>query len=145
MKLRVKITKEVLEKSKHCLVKKIVRSETIAVGVTLTTVETQNDEDHYLPFSSNCAVYHAVNELIPDAKVDSAFIGVLDAEGKSFHITLPDSAIAFIQQFDFMDMNQRMLLPEMEFEIDVPDGLIDSIGIDEVKKVLEESTTLELV
>ena len=52
-----------------------------------------------------------------------------------FEIALPKIAQDFIKVFDSLCKipNQRMLLPEFEFEISIPDEIISEINIDEVR------------
>jgi len=60
-------------------------------------------------------------------------------------ILLPKEAILFIRQFDLSTPLQRVAMNTIQFEIDVPDDLINQIGINEVYKILSESKTLEHV
>lgn len=90
--------------------------------------------------TSNCAISVAVRHLLPDAKVLPNFITTPDA-----CMLLPREAQLFIYAFDNATPEQRLALPEISFEIDLPNEVIEMIGIGEVYKVLSESITLELV
>lgn len=122
MKILIKVTKEILEKSVNC------------VGV----------------HSQNCAVALAVREFWPHAGVGRHEIHVVSLYGPNAPketpmIPLPPSATKFIRLFDSLPKPLRVLLPEFSFEINVPQEVIEKIGINEVYKILSESKTLELV
>ncbi len=63
----------------------------------------------------------------------------------SWRIYLPEKAIKFISVFDNSSSEERVNLPEFEFEVELPESYINSINIDEVKELLKDSKTLELV
>lgn len=147
MKILIKVTKEVLQRSLYC-----------------NTIFNEG------PTSENCAISTGIRDLFPGAQVyetaikfsgsDSNFTdwtigrGLLDM---SRHSLLPQAATDFIREFDSYarveDINEdllvkaekRLLLPEFSFEIDVPEEVIQQIGISQVFKVLSESPTLEHV
>jgi|SRR6185437_10205993 len=127
MKLKIKITKEILHKTKYCRV----------------------DEGVY----KNCAVAIAVRDIFPEAEVGTTFITTNIKNESTGHfnhlIKLPQSAQEFIQIFDEYGRQGKFLhrinMHEHEFEIDVPESVIESIGIEEVKQILSSSKTLELV
>lgn len=135
MKIKIKITKEILETSKMC-------------GVV------NKDE-----VPTNCAFALAVREIFPKAEVRAHFIlpfgwtgvnqdqNLRDAVKNNVVILLAATARAYIRVFDMLRgmPEKRVDLPTLSFEIDVPSCIIDKIGIDEVYKVLSESKTLELV
>lgn len=121
MKTLVKITKEILKKSMMC-----------------GTFESTED------VVQNCAIALAVREIIPKAKVFSTMID----PGLEFRsISLPIEAQKFIEAFDNLasEPKVRLELPELSFEIDIPNELIQKIGINQVYKILSESKSLELV
>jgi hypothetical protein len=60
-------------------------------------------------------------------------------------IDLPDTATEFIFQFDSRRPADRLTMPEISFEVDVPSEMIEAIGIGQAYKILSESKTLELV
>lgn len=125
MKILIKITKDVLRRSAMC------DSE---VG-------------------RNCAVGLAIVEIFPTAWVGGSSIHIYDQVPDCVlvheccsvcSLALPTAASTFIYRFDHSTPAERLLLPEFSFEIEVPQQLIDSIGIGEVYRILSESKTLEL-
>lgn len=74
-------------------------------------------------------------------------------------IPLPIEALEFVVLFDDpiqekgidIDLRNEMVMEfrenmsERSFEIDVPDEIIDHIGIDQVYKILSESETLQYI
>lgn len=137
MKILIKVTKEILEKSSRCI------QET----------------------GFNCAIALAVREIFPNSWTRSAFIHILDMnqlndtkikepkksfgnlidEFTLFMIQLPEEAQIFIDEFDSNGIKERLEMEPISFEIDVPDELINEIGISQVFKILSESKTLEHV
>jgi hypothetical protein len=121
-KLKIKVTKDILKKSMMC-------------GTNIPGL-------NYPP--ENCAIAIAVREIFPKARVGCVLIYIND----SFtNISLPLEASLFINKFDELVENpiERLNLPELEFEITLPESYINSINIDEVKEVLKNSETLELI
>ena len=95
----------------------------------------------------NCAIALAVMEIAPNAQV---YCNIDWGFGTSFPSTdspLPDVAWNFIQLFDSLESTpeKRLKLPEISFEVDFPDELVEKIGIDEVKNILSKSDTLAMV
>lgn len=131
MKILIKVTKEVLKRSAGC-----GRSSLSNIG-------------------SNCAVALAVVDIFPNAWVSHAFIHLHNVNYPTFNyvcdneathsIPLPRFVSQFISDFDSLDYNNRINLPEISFEIEVPQSVIDKIGISEAYRILSESKTLELV
>jgi hypothetical protein len=130
MKILIKVTKEVLKRSAKC-------------GYT-----------HSDNVGSNCAVALAVNELLPNAWVSRASIQLFDS--KPTHgstqvddayaiIIMPEVAREFVNKFDLSDYHQRRAMPELHFEVELPESVIHRIGISEAYRILSESKTLELV
>lgn len=120
MKIEIKITKDVLKRSMWC-------------GVTVK------------PVSTNCAISLAVRDLFPDASTSTEYI-VLDKHG--YHcLETPKIATRFINAFDALihSPEKRLDLPEFSFEIDIPEQVIERIGIQEAKAILQKSETLSLV
>ena len=56
-------------------------------------------------------------------------------------MSLPLIAQQFIKLFDgfYLTPNLRLLLPEFEFTIDVPNEVINAINIDEIKELISSS------
>jgi len=119
MKLKIKVTKETLRKSMMCGVK----------------------DDNV---GENCAIALAVREIFPKAIVghriylegDIRFIAYLPIEAKNF-IRLFDSY--------FKTPQQRLGLPELKFEIKVPEAYLETVDITELTSIINQSQTLELV
>lgn len=119
MKIRIHVTKEILERSKMC------------------------DSDP----GTNCAIALAVRDIFPGARVayDTIYPFFSDEGSIGDGLLLPGKASKFITDFDHKDAWERMRMTPVYFEIDVPDSIIDRIGIEEVNRILSESTTLERV
>ena len=121
MKILIKITKNILERSMMC-------------GQNLNKV------------GENCAVALALRDVFPNAYVTGSFINIEGGwGGTNDSIMLPENAVCFIASFDVKKPHERPLMRLFSFEIDVPDSVIESIGIDEVKQILSNSKTLEYV
>lgn len=130
VKLRISVTKEILEKSKNC-------------GKSISSK------------LENCAVALAVRDIFPHALVYQTGI-VCDARGLKVNIKLTDPpidimfpipVIFYIKSFDEFDNNPeaRIQMKEISFEVDVPDYVLDRINIDELKPLLVNHPTLELI
>lgn len=121
MKLTINVTREVLENSKSCPVQN--RSE-------------------------NCAIAVAVRDIFPAATVVHhwiyAFYGDPLRCNMDDEIRLPKEAMAFIFKFDSLLPSERATMPEFAFEVEVPDTVMNEIGIDQVHAILKESKTLSL-
>lgn len=121
MKLKIKVTKQILEKSKNC-------------GVT--------ELNGFRGMS--CAVALAVRDIFPEANIGAGEIWPFWPNQKVV-IILPDNAKSFISRFDRTSPYGRTLINEMEFEIKIQNDVIDQINIDEIKPLLENHPTLELI
>jgi hypothetical protein len=122
IKMRIKVTKKILEKSRYCGFR------------TFPTVE-------------NCAIALAVRNIFPEATVNADSIAPF-GEPRRGIIMLPNDAQIFMAKFDSSNWEERLSLPEMEFEIAIADNIIAQIGngnIEEVKTIIQNSETLELV
>lgn len=118
-KLRITVTKEILERTKNC--------------------------STYVEFSTtNCAVALAVRDVFPDAKVWANHINPLTGDVKDI-MTLPLEAQDFIEAFDDAGPEERVKMNPISFEVNVPDSLIQKINIDELKPLLENHPTLAIV
>ena len=93
---------------------------------------------------SNCAIAIAVREIFPKAKVHHNSIEPFGEEDKDV-IWLPIEAVDFISDFDYAKPIERIVMERLAFDVDVPDSIIQRIGIEEVNGVLETSETLEKV
>lgn len=125
--LRIKVTKDILEKSKFC-------------GGSF---EIEND------IASNCAISISIRDVFPEAYVEYSGI-YLSKERRDKHFPFPDIRIPtvarnFITAFDVKKPYQRVQMNEIEFEVEVPDEVIEKINIDEIRPLLLNHPTLELV
>lgn len=120
--LKIKVTKEILEASKMC-------------GIGL------KGDDWAEATNSNCAVALAVRDIFPQATIFQTLMVVL---GKS--IRFPFYVTQYIKAFDNCAVpEERLKLPEFEFEVSIPDEVIDQINIDEIRPLLVNHPTLELI
>ena len=121
MKILIKITKEILESSKMC-------------------------EDNR---GQNCAIGKAVADLFGVISwVTTNRIEFYEKINTLSFITatpLPDVAKQFIHDFDKKTPEERVKMTPISFEVEVPEKIIDMIGISHAYKVLSESKSLELV
>lgn len=128
VKLKIKVTKDILDRSAYC-------------GLT----EDQS------AVTQNCAIALATREIFPHAEVGEVNIDVYDGPVSSVwtvgvgKIDLPQEATDFIHEFDKMTPIKRREMPELEFEVNVPDSVINMISLDEIKSLLKNSSTMELV
>jgi hypothetical protein len=82
-----------------------------------------------------CPIALAIRDVLPDARVSSEFI-----VDDGYTIILPQTARDFILRFDFPDCHLSPASP-FEFEIDIPDEIVDKINIEKLKN----HPTLELI
>jgi len=123
MKLKITVTKDILKKSMTC-------------GTEITT----NIDNYCDILQTNCAIALAVRDIFPKAKVENTII-VLDTD----IISLPKKAREFISTFDMCTPEQRLELPEITFEVEIPQSVIDTIDISSLQKELINHPTLELI
>jgi hypothetical protein len=142
MKILIKVTKEIQRRAMFCGTGACTGARTIR---------------------TNCEVALAVIKLFPHAKVFQKAIsftgeGAFEYDRNMGDIrtimNLPKDMVALpievsgrIGDFDRLsnDPLARLELPEYSFEIEVPDYVLNQIGIGQAYKVLSESKTLELV
>lgn len=133
VKLKIKVTEGILKKSKHC-------------GKNKKTFRFEE---------TNCAIALAVRDIFPKAYVEGSsvyFDSELDESGRvsilrgiGISAKLPPLAQDFIENFDFASPFKRVKMAPIEFEIKVPNCVIEKINIDELRPLLENHPTLELV
>lgn len=129
VKLRITVTKEILERSKNC-------------GVTGGNLIKE--------MPTNCAIALAIRDIFPNAFVEIKGI-FLDAKSYlNFYvckadIELPQTAKDFIDVFDWADPEDRIALKPISFEIEIPDSVIDQINIEELRPLLANHPSLQLV
>lgn len=131
-KLTIKVTRDILERSSNC------------------ATDGENGEG----YGSNCAIALAVREIFPTAWVYPESIKPFNSELNIYEddedeikelISLPEEARRFIVQFDAFTPKLRTIMRELEFEVEVPDRVIEKlVSIDEIKEILKTSKTLEL-
>lgn len=99
MKLKLKITKEILIRSRLCTSSDVV---------------------------DNCAFALAFKEIVPFTQVGSGTTTFLDKTGDTIgrYNHKQDQSI-FINNFDSNTSEGRMLMPEQEFEVEIPDNVIE--------------------
>lgn len=119
MKLKIKITKDVLFKTMYC---------------------THNKA------TTNCAIAYAIRDIFPHSITSCRSIYPLHQLGgdvEDIQISLPKEAQDFIRVFDKLaeTPKQRKGIRPLDFEIEIPLSVIDHINIDDIYK----SETLELV
>jgi hypothetical protein len=122
MKLKIKVTKEILEKSKKC------------------------GDGSLFKIGENCAIALAVRDIFPLAYVDSRKIHALGyCQNFETIIYLPQNARDFIDVFDSSIAEERAKMPEIEFEVELNEKVLNTINIDQAKEAIKNSTTLELI
>jgi hypothetical protein len=119
MKFQINITKDVLQRSMMC-----------------------GTNPHGL-VTENCAIAVAIRDLFPEMIIgcDICFDGLKES------INLPNEATHFILKFDNLrdTPRKRLELPEFSFQIDVPEEYLEDITISEIKEILKNSKSLELI
>jgi hypothetical protein len=116
----IAITKDILKAAKYC--------------------GFENDEE---TIGRNCAIAFAMKHIFPDIYVTGYDIFPFGAgyDNSIKHIRLPLPLVAqhFVRLFDGFRLTPalRLLLPEFEFNIDIPDEVIALINIDEIRKIIE--------
>jgi len=121
---KIAITKEIIAQCKNC-------------GTGNGTHKIEN----------NCAIAFALADIFPKVYVTNYCIFPFGIDGdkeKEIKIPMPLIAQQFIKLFDGFRLtpNLRLLLPEFEFIIDIPDEVIDQINIDEVRALIEAGCTV---
>ena len=121
LQLKISVTKEIIRQSKYC---------------------GRGNEEHEI--GRNCAVAFALIDIFPNVYVTNYYIspfGIEHEKEEALNIPLPIIAQQFIKLFDGFHLTPelRLLLPEFEFTIDVPDEVIEQINIDEVRDLVKGS------
>jgi len=120
---KIAITKEIIEHCKNC---------------------GTGNEAHKI--EKNCAIAFALVDIFPNVYVAGYYIfpfGIETEKEKDIKIPIPVIAQQFIKLFDGFCLTPklRLLLPEFEFTIDVPDEVVEQINIDEVRELIEGVAT----
>lgn len=128
--LKIKVTKEILWRSRMC-----------------------GENDHLM--NSNCAIALSVRDVFPKALVEDKIIIPFPTKEVHYYlykendlsevIELPKEATEFINAFDVASPDGRMAMPELEFEVEISDGVIDRINIDSLRPLLANHPTLQLI
>jgi hypothetical protein len=118
VQFNIRITKDIIEHCKNC------------------GAENDNRE-----IGRNCAVAYALKDIFPNVYVTNYYIfpfGINAKKGEDIKIAVPLIVQQFIKLFDgfYLMPNLRVLLPEFEFTIIVPEEVIDEINIDELKELI---------
>lgn len=92
--------------------------------------------------TEECALAHSVRDIFPDAQVTQENIYLFNATEK---IPLPKECFQYVCNFDNATPVERPNLPELSFEIDIPQSVIDKINIDEIRPLLVNHATLTLI
>jgi hypothetical protein len=124
MQLKIAITKEIIEQCKNC-----------------------GNENKEHEIGNSCAVAFALMDIFPNVYVTNYYVfpfGIADEKEQKLKIPLPIIAQQFIKLFDGFRLTPklRLLLPEFEFTIDIPDEVIEQINIDEVRELIKEDKTI---
>jgi hypothetical protein len=117
--LRVKVTSDVLEKSKYYGVK----------------IDREIPED--------CAIMLAIRNLFPEALV--GYDSFQPFEDEETTLDLPDNARKFIKEFERFSPEKRTLMNEFEFEIEIPETVYSKVDLDEIKPLLINHSSLQFV
>lgn len=118
MKIKIHVTKEILEKTKSC--KNIIDA---------------------------CAISEAVRDILPRAYVvySSLYPFPISYKQTGESVEMPFEAAEFQRVFDSRETDEeRALMNPVSFEIDLPDWVTEKIGIEQVHAILKESKTLSL-
>jgi hypothetical protein len=93
---------------------------------------------------NNCAIAFALAAIFPKVYVTNRCIFPFGIDGeKDLNIPIPLIAQQFIKLFDGFRLTPRLrlMLPEFEFTIDIPDEVIEQINIDDVRELVEKTGT----
>lgn len=113
---------------------------------------------------SKCAIALAITSVFGRVGVDGTTIDFYLKDGSTQRVNTPRIASDFIERFDectkivetslgigmkmYDDPEMKAKLEEIEFEIEVPDKVLEDVAsgsIEDVKKIISQSKTLELV
>ena len=126
LQLKIAITKDIIAHCKNC-----------------------GNENKEHEIGNNCAVAFALIDIFPNVYVTNYYIfpfGIEYEKEQVLKIPLPIIAQQFIKLFDGFRLTPklRLLLPEFEFTIDIPDEVIEQINIDEVRELIEADKNAHL-
>jgi hypothetical protein len=126
LQLKIAITKDIIKHCKNC-----------------------GDENKEYEIGQNCAIAFALIDIFPNVYVTNYYIfpfGIEYEKERNLKIPLPIIAQQFIKLFDGFRLTPRLrlILPEFEFTIDIPDEVIEQINIDEVRELIEADKIAQL-
>jgi hypothetical protein len=111
---------------------------TIHVTKEIIARARHSGQDEERSIGDNCAIALALKDLFPDVFVTGDHIHPFgfDQEGEMV-IGLPAIARDFIKVFDSLVAmpRVRMLIPEFNFEISIPDSFPEQINIDDIQTI----------
>jgi len=92
------------------------------------------DNNDPLHVGNHCAIAVLLNDLFPQVFVTAEYIYPFGINDRRSKILLPKIAQDFIKVFDSLSGAPRLrkMIPEFEFEIDIPDAVISMINIEGV-------------
>jgi hypothetical protein len=127
--IRVNITKDVLRDSMFCISE---FGQTCAIATVIIEI-----------FGNMAYVGKDYIYIVRDGDHSQSQFGIIS----DCYIDLPPVAKNFILDFDALknDPEARLNMPEISFEISIPDEVIELIDINEVHRVLAESKTMSLI
>ena len=135
MKLKIKIDQDILAKSAHCPssgnAQKAMVGQKCAIACAIVNL-----------FGKRSWVAGTRIFIFPEQPIFDQH-GDLESKNVDYVIDLPEKAQDFINVFDTADPEERMQMEELEFSINVPEKLIDEIGIDQVSEILSTSRYME--
>lgn len=114
VQFKIKVTKDILQASQH----------------SGTYSEFEN-------IGETCAIALSLIDIFPNVFVTGGFIYPygIDSNDNSdeLKMALPEPVNDFIRLFDSSSSQERLALPELEFEVNITDKIISLIDIDEVR------------
>lgn len=129
MKILIKITEQIIKESASCP----------------TLIEGLPDFQKGAVLTTDCLVSRAIRDMFPAATTASEYFRTNLTSFLNDEIALPSSVSDIIAKFDRITPEERLQMKPFSFEVDIPYGVIDQVGLGEVYKILSESKTLELV
>lgn len=101
--------------------------------------------------AQGCLIWWAIKDLFESVYVSKEYIlvclnkpiGLQEPQG--IRIYLPGNARKLMYLFDKLHERERSRLKEIEFEIPIPDEIIEQIDIEALRPLLKNHPTLELV
>jgi hypothetical protein len=137
MILKIKIDQDILAKSAHCPSsgnpQKAMVGQKCAIACAIVNL-----------FGKRSWVAGTRIFIFPEQPLFDQH-GDLQPENVDYEIDLPEEAQDFINAFDYADPEERMQMKQLEFNIDVPNELINEIGIKQVSEILSKSRYMEEV